>query len=509
MTLPPTLKLPESIIRTAWKTGELGYRLRNGQKKVRQAVAKSHATFLKFYVECTRRFGKSTYGLIWLTEGAEKNPGSVSAFFAPVKEGLKDYILPIITQTFSDCPDDLRPTLDSSLTLTFPNGSKIIFRGSNNQQHRVRRGNAFLRAFVDEARDVDDLDNLIDSVIIPSLFSTMGRLLISSTPADTEDHPLYAIKQAAEKEGWYFRFTIYDAHRYDPADFPLERIETWKKETTDRVAWEREYEAKWVKDPTKTVIPEWDGSGAYQMERDEFFQFYHKYAALDSGVTDKTAGLLAYYDFKKAKLVVEDEFALQDAEVRTDRIAGLFKTKEAELDYQATHDRGSDEYRKLQSHERTFRRVADNNNLILINDLNSLHHLDFFPTRKDDLAAMVNLVREWVKDGRIVVSPKCKELLGCLNNAVWDKNRAKLAKSKIYGHFDALMALVYLVRNIDTQTNPIPKFYGKSWATHPGVPADASNPQRGSDAIVRMFRQNTERDQARSDFAKGRTNGLG
>ena len=462
------------------------------------------STFLKFYIECCRRFGKSTYGLIWLTEDAIKNPGSVSAFFAPVKEGLKDYILPIIAQTYSDCPDDLRPTLDASLTLTYPNGSRIVFRGSNNQQHRVRRGNAFRRVFIDEARDVDDLDNLLESVVIPSLFSTEGRVLISSTPADNEDHPLRAIMQTAQREGWYFHFDINDAHDYDPEEFPTTRIEQWERETTDKSAWQREYLALWVKDPSKVVIPEWSDVYIQTIPHDEYFPYYHKYSALDSGVADKTAGLLGYYDFKQAKLIIEDEFWLHDSDVRTDKIAELFKTKEQELGYQYIHDRNNPAYRNLQMHERVYRRIADNDNLILINDLNAIHGMDFAPTRKDELWAQINKVREWVKDGRIIIDKRCQELIGCLRNAVKDKTREKIAKSKIYGHFDALMALVYLLRNVDTGTNPIPKYYGKTWATHAQVPEDASKPQRVGDVLARSFQVVTAGDKARSDFINGK-----
>ncbi len=480
--------------------GELGYLLRNIQKKARQAWLAASPQFLKFYLECTRRLGKSTYGLIWLSEDCIKNPGGVSAFFAPVKEGLRDYIIPIIDKAFSECPEDLKPRLDSSLTLIFPNGSKIIFRGSNNQTHRTKRGNAFRRVYVDEGRDVDDLDNLVDSVIIPSLFSTVGRLMIGSTPADSEDHPLYAIKQAAEREGWYFHCSIYDASRYDPEDFPADRIATWKKETRDPVAWDREYMALWVKDPSKTVIPEW--KDAYEVAaapRDEFFP---KYGGLDSGVTDKTAGLLAYYDFKQAKLYVESEFTLQDSEVRTDRIAQEFKSREKSLGYQVEHDK--EKKRHLPPNEKVYRRVADNNNLILVNDLNALHDLDFFPTRKDELVAMINLVREWIQNGRIIVLTSCPELLGCLRNAIWDKKREKLAKSKVYGHFDALMALVYLVRNVDAQSNPIPQFFGKSWATHSGVPVNANVPQTAGDRLAQVFNVKTDRDKAREEFSRGR-----
>lgn len=499
--LPPPS--PE-FVRFAWTQGELAYRLRKIQKRIREKWLSCSPQFLKFYIECTRRLGKSTFGLIWLTEGCIKNPGSVSAYFAPVKEGLRDYILPIIEKTYADCPDDLRPVLDHTLTLTFPNGSKIIFRGSNNQQHRVRRGNAFLRVFVDEGRDVDDLDNLVDSVIIPSLFSTLGRLMISSTPADNEDHPLHAIKQECEKDGCYFHCTIYDANAADPDDFPLARIELWKKETKDPIAWAREYLAQWVKDPTKLIIPEWTGSPPLP-ERDEFFQFYHKYSSLDSGVTDKTAGLSGYYDFQRAVLIIEREFVLQGEQVISRVIAQNVKTNEHDLGYQTTHDRKSNEYKRLAPHERVFRRIADNNNLILINDLNTDYDLDFIPTSKDELPAMINLVREWSRNGRILVASECRELLGCLSNAVWDKKREKLAKSKVFGHFDALMALVYLVRNVDTQTNPIPKYYGKTYATH-SIPltADPTRPQHTADALARIFSIKSDRDKSREDFTKGR-----
>ena len=502
------ISLPPEKVRAAWQIGEMGYRLREIQKRIKASAALAFQKFIKFYIECCRRLGKSTYGLIWLSEDCIKNPGSVSAFFAPVKEGLKDYITPIIAQTFSDCPEDLRPTIDASLTLTFPNVSKIIFRGSNNQQHRIRRGNAFRRVFIDEGRDVDDLDTLLESVVIPSLFSTEGKVLISSTPADTEDHPLHDIRQASEREGWFFHCNIYDAHKSDPEDFPIDRIEQWKKETTDAVAWDREYMALWVKDPTKIIIPEWSDDCASVPAHDEYFQFYHKYAALDSGVRDKTVGIFGYYDFRRAKLIIEGEFALQDAEVRTDRMAERIKTTERGLGYQVIHDRKDAKYLMMQIHEKVYRRVADNDNLILVNDLNSLYGLDFFPTRKDELPAMINLCREWAKDGRILVDKSCSELLGCLRNAVWDKNKKELARSKVFGHFDALMALVYLVRNVDTSTNPIPKFFGKSWATHAGVPVNASDRQTAGDALARVFGKKTDRDQSREDFARG-LNGVG
>src|SRR5262249_11416497 len=151
----------------------------------------------------------------------------------------------IINEVFIDCPEELKPILDAHMTLAFPNGSSIIFRGSNNQQHRVRRGNAFRRVYIDEGRDVDDLKTLVDSVVVPSLFSVNGRLCIGSTPADTDDHDLHEIKIQAEAEGWYHHEDIYGCHKYDQEDFPMDRIKKWEEETNDPVVWQREYMALW------------------------------------------------------------------------------------------------------------------------------------------------------------------------------------------------------------------------------------------------------------------------
>ena len=497
------IQLPPEKISAAWQIGELGYRLRKIQRKIWQAWLKASAAHLKFYVESCRRTGKSTLGLMWLTEDCIQHPGSVSAFFAPVKEGLRDYILPIIAQTFSDCPPKFLPLLDANLTLDFPNGSKIIFRGSNNQQHRVRRGNSFRRVYIDEARDVDDLDTLLESVVIPSLFSTEGKVIIGSTPADSEDHPLHDIKVQAEREGWYFHCDIYDCNKADPLDFPLDRIAQWKSETMDPVAWDREYLALWVKDPTKTVIPEWSDANVRPATRDEYFPWYHKYTAIDSGVTDKTALLFGYYDFKQAKLFVEAEAILQGEEVRTDRIAALVKSNEARLDYQHEYDPNSTAYKLLQDHEKVKWRIADNDNLILIKDLNVNHNLNFFATQKDDLNAQINKVRLWCSSGKIIVSSDCPELRGCLQNGQWDRDRKKLAKSKTYGHFDALMALVYLVRNVDDHTNPIPPHVFKNPYTH-AIPLDANERLNPAEKLAKIFFKPTIGQQLRQDFANGK-----
>lgn len=164
---------------------------------------------------------------------------------------------------------------------------------------------------------------------------------------------------------------------------------------------------------------------------------------------DKTVTLFARYLFRPAKCYVEDELVLEKPDFTTEKLANQIKAKMSLLGY-----------------PKFTRAIADNNNPILIMDLNNIHGFAFYPTTKDELEAQVNEVRLWVSSGRVVVHPRCKELIGCLKNGVWNEKRTTFDQSKNFGHFDALAALMYLIRNIDVATNPIPATFGMNQDTH-------------------------------------------
>ena len=444
------------LIRFGWDNGDLSPKLRNLQKQLRIEWTTAKKNSRKWYLECSRRLGKSTFFLMMLTEACLKKPGTRCLFVAPVAVALEKYLEPILNQVYFDSPSHLRPELDSKMILTFPNGSVIHFTGSNGKSYNSKRGNEYDIAAIDEARDIDNLEELIESVVMPALLMTNGYLIMASTPADSEDHPLYQYKQQAEKEGWYSHYTIFDAQKWDPIAYPMERIEEWKQETRSIDYWEREYLAKWVRNINSVIVPEWKKEYITEVDHDQFFRYYHKYSSIDWGVRDNTACIFGYYDFKKGKLVVEDEFILHGEQVRTDKIAETVKTKERTLDYQVYHDTADKKYQMMNPYEKMYRRIADNSNPLIINDLNVMYHLTFTPTTKDNLQAMIAEVRVWINNGRVAINPRCKELIGCLENAIWDLHREKFAHSKVYGHFDALAALMYLIRGINQTTNPIP-----------------------------------------------------
>ena len=441
-------------VEAAWTVGNLAYRLRNAQRAILAAWHEARKIGRKFYIEATRRLGKSSFGLFWLTEGCIEKPGSVAMFFAPVRDGLNDYILPLIEEVFADCPEHLRPRYSANrFTLTFKNGSKILFRGSNMKQHRLRRGSALYRVFVDEARDVDELKVLITSVVLPSLFSTEGCLMISSTPADSDEHDLKFFRDLAESEGWFKKVTIWDAAELDPADFPVDRIEEFKKETGDPIIFAQEYECQWVRDPNKMIVSAWNKETMTvpqffieEKKKAPEFQFYRYFEAVDFGIRDKTVLLVGFYHYLDATLYVEKEIVINGPEMTTKTFGDTVLSLEAEMKI----DR------------KVYLRVSDSDagSQLLANDLLQSHHIAFYQTDKERLHAMVNKLNVMVGAKRVVVSTDCPFLIGSLSNCQWDDDRREFKRTPLYGHADAVAALVYLVRNL-VESNPIPYDYDR------------------------------------------------
>jgi hypothetical protein len=149
---------------------------------------------------------------------------------------------------------------------------------------------------------------------------------------------------------------------------------------------------------------------------------------------------------RQSQLIFMDELSMQAPEQTTDLLAERIKAKEQELF--ATYE--------------LKRRVADNNTPSLLQDFVLRHQLYFYPVEsKTYLDVMVSDVRELVREGRMIVSPKCVQLIGCLRNGVWTKAKSgargkEFDRSKTYGHYDGFAAAMYGVRSVDLRTNPVP-----------------------------------------------------
>jgi len=417
----------------SWYRGDLRYKLKPHQRLIEEAFRQSKS--LLFYGDCSRRTGKTFWAALKCVEWALtcQNPLPRIFYASSTKTGLKKFAIPAFEMILADCPEELKPRWKvSELTYTFPhNGAEIQLIGLDVNPEAGRGNNADLYVF-EEAGFIDKLDYLYSSVVTPMTATRPGaRVIMISTPPSTPAHPLTTtFLPKALAEGSYILLTIDDNTMLSPAQKKVLLEECLTE--TERL---REYYCRHVTDESLSLCPEWSPEHEVELSRPAYFKQLHRYVAMDLGTkVDLTAIGFGWYDRLTRVFYLEQE----------DSINGPAMTTIALRDMVRKHEKA------IWEGLEPYRRVADNDNPLLLQDLGSLHGLHFVPTGKDELKAMVDQVRVMVKEGRIKVNPKtCPKTIGCLRYGVWDKHRKRFGRSAAYGHFDHFAMLMYLIRNID------------------------------------------------------------
>lgn len=431
----------------AWHRGNLRWKMHKAQKVIDDTFKQSPNQL--FVGNCSRQFGKSFWAVCKAVEQAIAHPKSQIRYGAAFHTDLVEFIIPAFDKVMEDCPKSIKGVYKSTGTkYVFPNGSQIKLVGLDKNPNGLR-GNTLDLIILDEVGFTNNLDYIYKSVIIPATTHRPdAKIILISTPPSTPAHAFLDYAMRAEAEGGYAMFTIYDNPMIDNDTIQRLMKESGGEHTT---TFRREYLCEFITDTDLAIIPEWNDALVQDVPKDEFYGYYHKYVGMDLGVKDFTALIFGYYDFKQAKLIIEDEFKMHGPTMNTEKLVAEIKSMES----------------KLWGESPPFRRISDNNNLHLLQDFSYLHNLVFTATNKDTLEAMINEVRIMVAAGQIVIHPRCKQLIGCLKYGVWTTKKDKFARSSVYGHFDSLAALVYLVRNLAKHSNPIPITHGhenhRSW----------------------------------------------
>lgn len=441
----PTVSRKEAVNRL-WELGVLHWKLDQNQigiyKQIDISKNKTHV------LSASRRMGKTFMLTLMSVEKCLQKPNSVVKFVAPEGKMIKRDIRLIMREIFKDCPPNLKPKFNSQDNIYFfHNGSELQLAGSDNGNADSLRGGTSVLCVVDEAGFSSDLDYLIKSILLPTTLTTKGKIILASTPPREPGHEFTTIAQNAREKGTLIERTVYDNPRITAED--LEQIIAEYPGGRDDVQFQREYECKFLVAEKDAVIPEFTKELEEKLVREvPRPPFYDGYLGMDIGFRDLTVGILAYWDFREARLVIEDTFSLQGSAMTTDRLASIIKEKES-ITWQDPVTKTTNP---------PYLRVSDNN-LILINDLHKLHGIHVLPTKKDNFEAALNNVRLWLQQEKIIINPKNKELLAHLRNATWNKARTDFVRSSTFGHFDFVAALIYLVRNINTRRNPYPPGY--------------------------------------------------
>lgn len=437
------LERPEEIIGECWRLGELSYKLRDYQIPVYEAINRPG---LSVVINCARRFGKTTTMLLDAVEYAIKNPGASIGFIAPTQKQIRGIVRPIMRMIFEDAPDHLRPQFNNlDAVYHFGNQSTIRLAGTDGGHAEGLRGYDLSRGYVDEAGMADDLKYIIHDILRPQTLTNGGKIIVASTPPRSPGHYFSFLCEEARTRGNLVEFTIYDNKSITPEKVAEYKAECGGEHTT---TWRREYLAQHVIEESASILPEFHNVRGEVVREWPMPPSFHPVAAMDVGFRDNTAYLCGYVDFLAKKLIVTHEMVAP--RLRTDQIA----ERVAGIEKEAFPGR------------KMYARFSDVD-LRLVEDLSSLHSLNFIPTDKDFKEGAINEVRVRLSNRQIIIHPRCKELIFQCAVGVWNKNRSGFERTEETGHCDAIDALVYLVRNAPWNANPYPSLPdGVSGYTH-------------------------------------------
>ena len=475
----------DEVYKELFKRGKLSFILYPHQRpiynKIQEVLTSVETTDNSHVLNISRQFGKSLTMFLIAVEFCMSKPYQTVVYIAP----LKKQVVEIVTENtyrvvFGHASKDQLPTIKDS-ELLFANGSRIRLAGTDNHNYESLRGGSAHLVILDEAGFMSNLNTGVIPTVLPMLKTTGGKIIYASTPPETLDHDYYEVLREHDESGNISTFTIHDDRSLTQRQLDTIISACKGKNTT---VFKREYLCMRVAETTQQVLPELTLEMADKLridkkyKEDDLLQYWDKYIVADWGGKDFTAILFAHYNYHSKKVIIEDQLNLTGSTISSSRIAQSIKDKTRELWPDVN-------YRK------NINYWCDSNNVLIQNDMIIAHGLPFLSTSKDRLAEqMVQKVRDWIYDERILFAPEAEFTLQSCMSGWWSKGKDKFATSKIYGHFDHLAAMVYLIRNIDTNNNTLPRLMnGVDPQTHHIDPQYNKNQHNSATALNNIFKR--------------------
>lgn len=424
-----------------WSIGELSYKLDSLQEEIRNKVMSTKADCHAFI--CSRQIGKSwtvdCLALEFAIRAAIEHKGILVRILAPTLKQVYDIVRDNLAKICADAPPGLIVPAKSDLRWMVGGRSQLRI-GALERAHvdSNRGGNADIVIY-EEGGFVssDEYQHAVESVIGPQLLRSGGPEYHISSISEDENHYLHTtIMPRCESLGTLSSYTIYDSPSLTPEQIQkaIDRCGGVESE-----AFQREYMNKIIRSRSLMVIPEFDPDlhvGDFEIPK-----HYYSVVSTDSGGSkDKSAGCVIVNDFHHDKILVVEDFMLEANTPSADIVAAA----------RALENRAQKDYYDRLS---VF---ADAPPQMLLDWLNQFGYMAQLPL-KDDLQAALNALRLVFQQCKILIHPRCVNLIGCLKSARWNNQRTDFVRTQAFGHADPLMALVYGNRSINRTANPYPQ----------------------------------------------------
>jgi len=472
-TVAARLKLKNMAAAEMWRRGEFAPLLLKGPQ-LEMLEAFDACNNIMFFFLCSRRLGKTVTLFTLAVRECLRIPGSRVLYLSMTTDQIREIVAQAEEVVFENCPDDIKPKWKSKEgKFIFPNGSEIRVKGLDKAKGSSIRGVKANLIIFDEACFMDDLNGIVNSVALPMVIATKGRIVYGSTPPDSPGHDSIGIISRCEERG---ALIVRDIYSMQGILYSAEQIVQFEEEAggKDTTTFKREYLAQVVVETDMAIVPAATKEKLDVITREVPMPVGYWpdcYVGLDIGTRDLTVALFGYWDFENARLVIQDEMVLSGGEVNSESIAlGIMSTE-----------------KRLWGFRQPFKRFSDNEP-ILLRDIKRIHNLELRVTAKDNKEAQVNQLNVMMNNNQIIIHPRCKTLLTHLKYGIWNKTRTEFARSKQLGHSDAIDALIYLLRNVKRNRNPVPdQFYHPGVFTNHGGELNVSRNQ-GMEELAKAFK---------------------
>lgn len=442
-----------------------------------------------FVMDIGRRWGKTFLVALIRIEDCLRRPFSKITYATAFEKDIVEIIQPMIQDIVADAPEDIRPTWKRGRWF-FRNGSVLRLVGVDKNPKGLR-GQASDGFNFTEAGYIKNLGRTIGNVIYAQFQRKPWAtcILESNAPEDPDhDFDTKFIPDAKRRDAYVFQ-TI-DDNEVISDEEKDEQIAAVAEMTSPEDA-DREFYGKRFRDPKRYVIPNFIDIGAegqasphvYAIARPNYAK---SYVSGDPGTADLFGLLWGYWDWDRAKLVIERDWAKANAP--TFEVAEIVRQYERELwgtehrvPAHLRHERKLDDpAQEIHGVQRTAgglawktpfqaftywdgrefvpnpaRRFCDNDKRVHL-DMQAEHEIAFVGVDNKDPEAKSNSLRTAFERRQIVIHPRCVELRAHLLSARWDDRRTKWERHPKYGHYDLVAALMYLWGNIDRATDPNP-----------------------------------------------------
>lgn len=428
------------------------------------------------FIEQSRRTGKTNEVLCYIMEELIKHPGRICRWCEPWKYQAREIVMPEIEaiQSFAR-PQDKFVWRTTDSYYQHRNGSRLYLRGINEDKGESARGPFSHYVVADEYGSWKAPSYTVNEVLLPQLLSTKGPLIRLSTPPADLGHKYYEDKANAIRDGRFCQRIIWDS---EGQLYTTQQIMEIRDEVggENSIAWRREFLCEEIGDPTLLVIPEFtDNIQNVVVSKIDRPSRFDAYVSGDSGFDDNTFALFGYYDFTRAKLVIEREYC--DNQKTSNEHVDAWLKIEKEL-------WGDPMYpdQKPQVYKRTL--DADKQKIY---DIMTEKGYTINRPHKSQKMASINTLREKIRRSEIEIHESCINLTRQLRVGMWkDEKKLDFQRTEGLGHLDGIAALMYMNRSINTHKNPYPATYGVRQSTH-YIPAE--------------YRENGQSDETRN-FAK-------